>query len=202
MTKSQRQAAPILREDLFMLLPHMRGLKGVRDRALLLIGFAGAFRRSELVGLDFNDLEFVKEGLVIHLRVSKTDQTGEGRKIAIPFGRTAACPVKAIQQWINDSSIVAGPVFRSVSKGHVVGTSRLTDQSVSLIVKAYARAIGLPAEHYSGHSLRAGLVTSAARTGVSFAKIQQQTGHRSVAMLTRYIRDAKLFENNAAGLLL
>lgn len=200
--KPQRRATPILRDDLFMLLSQMRGLKGIRDQALLLIGFAGAFRRAELVGLDVSDLQFVTEGLLIHLRRSKTDQIGEGRNIAIPFGRTSACPVKALQQWIEASSITHGPIFRSVSKSGVVSGSRLSDQSVSLIVKSYANGIGLPPEKYSGHSLRAGLVTSAAKAGVSLTKIQEQTGHRSIAVLTRYIRDAQVFENNAAGLLL
>jgi len=200
--KPQRQAAPVLREDLFPMLHQMRGLKGIRDRSLILIGFAAALRRSELVGLDVHDLQFVKEGLLVHLPRSKTDQAGEGRKIAVPFGRTSACPVKAMQGWLEAAVIGEGPVFRGVDKTGGVSPTRLTDQSVSLIVRHYARAIGLPAELYSGHSLRAGLVTSAARAGVSFAKIQQQTGHRSVAMLTRYIRDAQVFENNAAGLLL
>lgn len=200
--KPQRQVAPVLREDLLPMLEQMRGLKGIRDRALLLIGFAAALRRSELVGLNVDDLQFVKEGVLIHLPRSKTDQDGEGRKIAIPFGRTSACPVKAVKHWMDSAMIMIGAVFRSVNKAGAVSAARLTDQSVALIVKQYARALGLPADAYSGHSLRAGLVTSAAKVGVSFVKIQQQTGHRSVAMLTRYIRDAQIFENNAAGLLL
>ena len=202
--KPQRQVAPVLREDLMLMLmlDQMRGIKGIRDRALLLVGFAAALRRSELVGLNVEDLQFVKEGLLVHLPRSKTDQDGEGRKIAVPFGRTSACPVKAVQQWMDYAMISTGAVFRSVNKAGVVSGPRLTDQSVALIVKQYARALGLPAETYSGHSLRAGLVTSASKAGVSLVKIQQQTGHRSVAMLTRYIRDAQVFENNAAGLLL
>ena len=200
--RPQRQAIPILRDDLFLILGQMHSLRGIRDRALILVGFAAALRRSELVGIDVHDLRFVTEGVLIYLRRSKTDQAGEGRKIAVPFGRTSACPVKAVKQWMAVSSITDGPVFRGVTKAGVVSQSRLTDQSVSLIVKAYANAIGLPADGYSGHSLRAGLVTSAAKAGVSFSKIQQQTGHRSTEMLSRYIRDAKVFENNAAGLLL
>lgn len=200
--KPQRQVAPVLREDLFPMLSQMRGLKGIRDRALILVGFAAALRRSELVGLDVEDLQFVNEGLLVHLPRSKTDQDGKGRKIAIPFGRTSACPVKAVKNWMDAATIVTGAVFRSVNKASVVSAARLTDQSVALIVKQYARALGLPAEAYSGHSLRAGLVTSAARAGASWPKIQEQTGHRSLAMLTRYIRDARLFENNAAGIVL
>lgn len=200
--KPQRQVAPVLREDLYPMLEQMRGIKGIRDRALILVGFAAALRRSELVGIDVEDLKFVKEGLLVHLPRSKTDQEGDGRKIAVPFGRTSACPVKALQQWMDEAMISTGAVFRSVSKAGVVSASRLTDQSVALIVKGYARTLGLSAEAYAGHSLRAGLVTSAAKAGVSLMKIQQQTGHRSMAMLSRYIRDAQVFENNAAGLLL
>ena len=200
--KPQRQVSPVLREDLFPMLEQMRGIKGIRDRALLLVGFAAALRRSELVGLNVEDLKFVKEGLLVHLPRSKTDQDGDGRKIAIPFGRTSACPIKAVQHWMDVATISTGAIFRSVSKAGKVSATRLTDQSVALIVKKYAQTLGLPAESYSGHSLRAGLVTSASKAGVSLVKIQQQTGHRSVAMLTRYIRDAQVFENNAAGLLL
>ncbi len=197
-----RKALPLLREDIFPMLEQMAGIKGARDRALILIGFAGAFRRSELVGLNCEDLRFVKEGLLVRVVRSKTDQAGEGHEIAIPFGRTHACPVKAIQQWLDIGNIEAGAVFRGVTKAGLVSSTRLSDQSVSLIVKGYARLLGLPAKDFSGHSLRAGLVTSAAKAGVSFAKIQQQTGHRSIGMLMRYVRDAQVFENNAAGLLL
>ena len=200
--RPQRQVAPILRDDLYPMLEKFCGLKGVRDRALVLIGFSAALRRSELVGLDVDDLHLHQEGMTVHLPRSKTDQKGEGRKIAIPFGRTSACPVKALRSWMEMAGIKTGAVFRGVNKAGTVSPNRLTDQSVSLILKSCARSIGLPAERYSGHSLRAGLVTSAARAGVSLIKIQQQTGHRSVAMLTRYIRDAQVFENNASGLLL
>lgn len=199
--KAQRQVAPLLKQDLLALLPLMRGTKGIRDRALILLGFAAALRRSELVSLDLQDLQFVKEGLVVHLRRSKTDQEGEGRKIAVPYGRTSACPVKAVQYWLEHAQITDGAIFRSVSKGGCVA-DRLSGQSVALIVKAYAEAAGLRASDISGHSLRSGLVTSAAQIGVATHKIQQQTGHRSVEMLNRYIRDANLFQNNAAGLLL
>ncbi|MGA7178147.1 MAG: site-specific integrase [Thiobacillaceae bacterium] len=200
--KPQRQVVPLLKQDLLSILPLMQGTKGIRDRALILLGFAGALRRSELVALDRQDLQFVKEGVTIHLRRSKTDQQGQGRNIAVPYGRTSACPVKAVQSWLEHSGITAGPIFRSVNKGGLVQTSRLTTQSVALILKAYAHAAGLNPEEISGHSLRSGLVTSAAQIGVAAHKIQQQTGHRSADMLHRYIRDANLFENNAAGLLL
>ena len=200
--RPQRRVAPLIKQDLMGILPLMRGIKGIRDRALLLLGFAAALRRSELVGLDASDLEFVREGLIVHLRRSKTDQEGVGRKIAVPYGRTSACPVKAVQAWLEQANIESGAVFRSISKGHVIAADRLTGQSVALILKRYAEMADLPAANVSGHSLRSGLVTSAAQIGVSDHKIQQQTGHRSAEMLSRYIRDARLFENNAAGLVL
>lgn len=200
--KPQQQAAPVLRDDLLQMLAKSNGTKGVRDRALMLLGFAAALRRSELVALDVGDLEFRTEGLVVHLARSKTDQEGNGRKIAVPYGRTSLCPVKAVKAWLEVAGISTGPVLRSVNKAGLVSIERLSDQSVALVVKRHAAAMGYSACAYSGHSLRAGLVTSAAQAGVSFPKIQEQTGHRSVAMLTRYIRDAKIFENNAAGMLL
>lgn len=200
--KPQRQAAPLLKQDLMSLLSHMHGAKGIRDRALILLGFAAALRRSELVALDVQDLQFVREGMVVHVRRSKTDQEGAGRKIAVPWGRTSACPVKAVQHWLEFAQITSGAIMRSVSKSGVVNTERLTAQSVSLIIKAYAQEAGLPAAQFSGHSLRSGLVTSAAIAGVAAHRIMAQTGHHSLEMLNRYIRDASMFENNAAGLLL
>ncbi len=200
--RPQRQVAPLLKQDLLSLLPLMRGTKGIRDRALILLGFAAALRRSELVALDVDDLGFVNEGLIVHLRRSKTDQEGEGRKIAVPYGRTSACPVKAVLAWLEQAQITSGAVFKSVGKGGRIQQERLSGQAVALILKSYAQAAGLPAASIAGHSLRSGLVTSAAQVGASTYKIQQQTGHRSTEMLNRYIRDANLFENNAAGLVL
>ena len=200
--RPQRQAAPLLKADLLSLLPFMVGTKGVRDRALLLLGFAAALRRSEIVALDVQDLQSVREGLVVCLRRSKTDPEGSGRRIAVPWGRTHACPVKAVTQWLEHAQIVDGPVFRSVTKGGVVSAERLTDQSVALVVKAYAQAAGLPAAGYSGHSLRAGLVTSAAQAGAATHQIMSQSGHKSAEMVNKYIREANLFLNNAAGMVL
>ena len=199
---SQRQAAPLLPEHLFAAMPLMRGVIGARDRALILLGFASAMRRSELVALDLTDIEFVNEGLVITLRRSKTDQIGDGRKIGIPHGRTTACPVKALLTWLELGAITIGPIFRPVGKSSAVGSRRLSAQAVNLVVKKHIAQIGLPPAGYSGHSLRAGLVTSAARAGVSTHKILAQSGHRSEAMLARYIRDAAIFDQNAAGALL
>jgi integrase len=199
---AQRQAAPLLKADVLTIMSQMHGIKGDRDRALILLGFAGALRRSELAALDFADIEFVREGLVIHLRRSKTDQLGEGRKIGVPLGRTSACPVKAVERWLEVSKIASGPVFRAINRGGGVGQSQLSAQSVALILKDYAKAVGLNPANISGHSLRSGLVTSAIQAGVAVHKIQQQTGHRSVEMLARYIRDAGLFDSNASGAVL
>jgi integrase len=199
---AQRQAAPLLKADVLTIMAQMHGIKGDRDRALILLGFAGALRRSELAALDFADIEFVREGLVIHLRRSKTDQLGEGRKIGVPLGRTSACPVKAVEKWLEVSKITSGPVFRAINRGGGVGQSQLSAQSVALILKDYAKAVGLNPANISGHSLRSGLVTSAIQAGVAVHKIQQQTGHRSVEMLARYIRDAGLFDSNASGAVL
>ena len=198
----QRQARPLLREELVPAIQHGQGMLGLRDRALLLMGFSAALRRSELVGLDVEHLERVHEGIVVHLQRSKTDQHGQGRRIAVPYGRTSACPVNAVDSWMKSAQIECGPLFRAINKSGRVGVSRLSAQSVSLIVKRHADALGLDPQAFSSHSLRAGLVTSAAKAGVSVSKIQAQTGHKSLAVLARYIRDASIFENNAAGLLL
>ncbi len=195
----QRQVSPLLKSDLLGMVDGLEGVRGVRDRALILLGFAAALRRSELAALDVADLEFVREGLVVHLRRSKTDQEGQGRKIGVPWGRTSACPVKAVEKWLQVAAIESGPVFRQVNRGGKVSCNQLHAQSVALILKGHAKAVGLNPATISGHSLRSGLVTSAVQAGVAVHKIQQQTGHRSVEMLARYIRDAGLFENNASG---
>nr|WP_282972815.1 site-specific integrase [Burkholderia sp. AU19243] len=183
------------------LLPVGTDLKSQRDRALILTGFAAALRRSELVALDVRDLAFVDQGMVLTLRRSKTDQAGVGRKIGVPFGHPGACPVTAIAQWIEHAHLHEGAVFRGIDKSGVLRGDRLSAQSVTLIVKARALAAGLDPSALSAHSLRAGLVTSAARAGIPSYKIQQQTGHRSLEMIARYIRDASLFDQNAASVL-
>lgn len=175
------------------------GLLGGRDRALLLLGFAGAFRRSELVGLRVSDLAFGAEGLVVTLRRAKTDQEGEGRRVGIPYGSNpATCPVRSVQGWLDRSGISEGPIFRSVDRHGRIG-DRLSDKAVALVVKRCADAAGLDARDFSGHSLRSGLATAAAIAGVSERAIMQQTGHRSTAMVRRYIRDGSLFRDNAAA---
>ena len=195
----QRQVSPILKNHLLEMVVNLSGLKGIRDRALLLIGFAGALRRSELVGLTFNDIEFVEQGLIVHLRQSKTDQIGIGRKIAIPFARGNVCPVLAFKTWLKESKIIEGPLFRPITRHGRIEKTNLSTHAVAIIVKERVKAIGLDVSKFSGHSLRAGLVTSAAQAGVSSWKIRQQTGHRSDAIVAKYIRDAKLFTDNAAG---
>jgi integrase len=175
-------------------------LIGVRDRALLLVGFAGAFRRSELVSLDVADIAFNSDGLVVQLRRSKTDQEGEGRKVGLPFGSNPlTCPVRALRAWLDVAAIASGPIFRSVDRHGNVSAQRLTDQSVALVVKRCARAAGLDWERYAGHSLRSGLATAAAMADVSERAIMAQTGHKSLPMVRRYIRDGSLFRRNAAA---
>jgi integrase len=178
------------------------GVSTPRDKALLLIGFAGGFRRSELVDLNAADIESVRQGIIIHLRRSKTDQEGAGRKIGIPFGRTRHCPVAGIERWLTRSGIAQGPLFRPVDRHGFISDLRLSAEAVSLVLKERVAAAGFDPSGYSGHSLRAGLATSAAQSGVPAWKIRQQTGHASDAMLVRYIRDGELFTDNVAGVLL
>jgi integrase len=174
-------------------------LRGIRDRALLLVGFAGAFRRSELVALDVADVALTPEGLLLTLRRSKTDQEGAGRQVAIPFGsRAETCPVRALRAWLDATAITEGPVFRWVHGRRSVSSMRLTGQSIALVVKKYAAAAGLNVADFSGHSLRAGFVTSAARAGEPERRIMRQTGHKSIEMVLRYVRQANAFTDNAA----
>jgi integrase len=200
---SQRQAKPLLKEDLILALDATgEGPRDLRDRALLLIGFAGGFRRSELVGLTCGDVDRVRQGMILTLRRSKTDQVGEGRKIGIPLARGRWCPAGALEQWLARSGIVQGALFRPIDRHGRIGLKPLSGGAVCLIVKERFHAIGIDPTGYSGHSLRAGLATSAAQAGVPSWKIRQQTGHASEAMLARYIRDGELFVDNAAGALL
>jgi integrase len=168
----------------------------------LLIGFAGGFRRSELVAIDHADIEWVRQGVIILIRKSKTDQEGAGRKIGIPYARGRYCPVNSLKAWHEHVCIEDGPIFRPVDRHGRISKSRLSGEAVSLVIKDRVSAIGLEPDEYSGHSLRAGFATSAAAAGVSSWKIRQQTGHASDAMLARYIRDGELFVDNAAAALL
>ncbi len=192
---------PILVKDLRQMVEFLPiNMRGFRDRALLLIGFAGAFRRSELVRLNVDDIAFIDNGLTILIRKSKTDQEGQGRKIGIPYGSNLeTCPVRSLKKWLEIACITQGSVFRKVSKSDRVEERRLCDKSVALIVKRAAESAGLDPMNYAGHSLRAGLATSAAIAGVSEWSIMQQTGHKSTAMVRRYIRDGNLFRDNASA---
>lgn len=198
---AQRQVAPAIKEDVLAMVSGLTGIKGIRDRALLLVGFAGAFRRSELVSLTVEHVEFAKQGLLIQIPRSKTDAEGRGRRVAIPYARGAVCAVHALQAWLEASGITTGLIFRGVTRHGKICDDGLTPQAVALVVKERAQAAGLDASKYSGHSLRAGLVTSAAQAGVPAHKIQQQTGHKSLEMLSRYIRDANIFVGNAGSIL-
>ena len=192
---------PALTDDIRAMLDCLPdSLLGARDRALLLLGFAGAFRRSELVGLDVQDLEFTDDGLVITLRRSKTDQEGETRKVGIPFGSgPTTCPVRALRSWLDQTAINEGPVFRSVTRHGKLQPGRLTAQSVALVIKRYAQLIGKDPAVFAGHSLRAGHATQAAANGASERSIMNQTGHKSLKMVRRYIREGSLFRENAAA---
>jgi site-specific recombinase XerD len=167
---------------------------------LLLLGFAGAFRRSELVTLDCEDIEESETSIKITIRHSKTDQEGQGATIAIVRG-SIACPVETLRAWRTAASITTGPLFRSIREGGKVG-ERLTDQSVAAIVKAHAERVGLDPKVFAGHSLRAGFLTSAAKRGASIFKMMDVSRHRSVDTLRGYVRDAEIFKDHAgAGLL-
>ena len=177
------------------------GVAGLRDRALLLLGFAGAFRRSELVALDVADISETETGLLITIRGSKTDQERQGVTIAIARG-DIACPVKSLRAWLEAAGIEAGPIFRPIDRHGNLLPSRLTAQSVARIVKAYATRAGFDAGSFSGHSLRSGFLTSAAGKGASIFKMMDVSRHKSVDTLRGYVRDAELFKDHAgAGLL-
>ena len=173
-------------------------IKKLRDRTIILIGFSGGFRRNEIVSLDYEDLDFVQEGLKINLRRSKTDQFGEGSLKGLPyFENSKYCPVVSISQWIKISKINSGALFRRFIKGSKLSKNRLTDQTVALLIKEYLKLAGIENTDYSGHSLRSGFATSAAEAGVEERIIMNMTGHKSTEMVRRYIKEANLFKNNA-----
>jgi len=173
-------------------------IKKFRDRSIILIGFSGGFRRNELVSLDYDDLDFVTEGLKINIKRSKTDQFGEGFTKALPyFDSSQYCPVTSMKNWIKISRINSGPVFRRFVKGSKLSENRLTDQTVALLIKKYLNFAGVNSKNYSGHSLRSGFATSAAESGAEERSIMDMTGHKSTEMVRRYIKEANLFKNNA-----
>jgi len=173
-------------------------IKKLRDKSVILIGFSGGFRRNEIVTLNYEDLEFVSEGLKITITRSKTDQFGEGSIKALPyFDNSEYCPVITLKQWLEVSKINSGPVFRRFSKGSKLLEHRLTDQTVALLIKEYLNLAGIDSQNYSGHSLRSGFATVAAESGAEERSIMVMTGHKSAEMVRRYIKEANLFKNNA-----
>jgi len=173
-------------------------IKKIRDRSIILLGFSGGFRRNELVSLDYEDLDFVTEGVKITLKRSKTDQFGEGFTKGLPyFENTKYCPVISVKKWIDISKISSGPIFRRFSKSLKLSEARLTDQTVALLIKKYLKLAGIDETNYSGHSLRSGFATSAAESGVEERSIMAMTGHKSSEMVRRYIKESSLFKNNA-----
>ena len=188
---NQKGKKPLLINDLKTIIKAIdqskeKDKRKIRDKALLLTGFSGGFRRSELVDIEYEDIEFVSEGVKIFVKRSKTDQSGEGMTKAIPyFDNKNFCPVKALKKWTEIIDFKNGKIFN------------ISDKSVALIIKKYAYHAGLDSHKYAGHSLRSGFATSTAESGVEERSIMAMTGHKSTEMVRRYIKDANLFKNNA-----
>ena len=199
----QKGKKPLLINNLKLLInvidkDNNEEIMSARDRSIILIGFSGGFRRNEIVSLDFDDIDFVSEGLKINLKRSKTDQFGEGSVKGLPyFNNSQYCPVLSLKKWIEISNIESGPLFRRFSKGSKLTDNRLTDQTIALLIKKYLKLAGIESKNYSGHSLRSGFATSAAESGAEERSIMAMTGHKSTEMVRRYIKEANLFKNNA-----
>ncbi len=186
----QMSKKPILVDDLKLIIQAITDekneFKKVQNKALILIGFAGGFRRSELISIEYDDVDFVNEGVKINIKKSKTDQIGIGMIKAIPyFANREFCPVISLKEWINYAKIDSGRIFK------------ISDKSVALIIKKYALIAGLDHKKYAGHSLRSGFATSTAETGADERSIMAMTGHKTTQMVRRYIQEANLFKNNA-----
>lgn len=176
----------------------IKDIKKFRDKSIMLVGFGGGFRRTELVSINLEDLEFVQEGLKITINRSKTDQLGEGMIKGLPyFTNKIYCPVTNLKKWIEISKIKSGPIFRRFSKGLTLTDKRLTDQSVVLLMKEYLNLAGIENKNFAGHSLRSGFATVAADSGADERSIMAMTGHKTTQMVRRYIKEANLFKNNA-----
>ena len=176
----------------------IKEIKKLRDKTMILIGFGGGFRRTELISIDYEDLEFVPEGLKITIRRSKTDQFGEGMIKGLPyFSNEIYCPIVNLKKWLEISKIKSGPVFRRFSKGSALTDKRLSDQSVVLLMKKYLNLAGIENQNYAGHSLRSGFATVAAESGADERSIMAMTGHKTTQMVRRYIKEANIFKNNA-----
>ena len=199
----QKAKKPILINSLKLIInaideQNNQEIKKFRDRSIILIGFSGGFRRNEIVSLDYDDLDFVREGVKINIKRSKTDQFGEGFTKALPyFDSSQYCPVISLKKWLDISKITSGPLFRRFLKGSKLSENRLTDQTVAILIKEYLNLAGINSKNYSGHSLRSGFATSAAESGVEERNIMAMTGHKSTEMVRRYIKEANLFKNNA-----
>lgn len=209
-SRMKHKVAPALTEDIRLMiesLPREDDAPGapltfhsLRDRAILLVGFAGALRRSEVAALEVRDLQYTPDGLRLYIRKSKTDQEGHGQVIGILHGaHPHTCPVRALRAWLHASGITEGPVFRPIDRHGNLGQSAITGRSVARIVKKACRYAGLPAELYSGHSLRAGFTTQAARAGKPERVIMRHTRHTSEKMVREYIREGDLFNENPTG---
>ena len=169
-----------------------------RDKSLILIGFSGGFRRSELISIDYEDLDFTHEGLKIRVKRSKTDQFGEGMIKGIPyFQNSDFCPILNLQNWLQISAIKSGPIFRKFKKNLALTTERLSSQTVALIIKKYLHLAGIDNTNFAGHSLRSGFASVAAESGADERNIMAMTGHKSTQMVRRYIKEANIFKNNA-----
>jgi len=199
----QRGKKPLLINDLKKLINVIDNneneeIKKLRDRTIILIGFSGGFRRNEIVSLDYDDLDFVPEGVKVNLKRSKTDQFGEGALKGLPyFDNSKYCPVVSVQKYLEKSNISSGALFRRFNKGSILSKNRLTDQTVAILIKKYLQLAGIDSKNYSGHSLRSGFATSAAESGAEERSIMAMTGHKSTEMVRRYIKEANLFKNNA-----
>jgi integrase len=198
---AQHGKAPLLTANVRLMVEQLPpSLIGARDQALLVIGFAGALRRSELVALDVADVSERDDGLVVAIRRSKTDQEGSGEVLGLPWGSNpSTCPVRSLRRWLEASRIENGAIFRPVDRHGRIANRRLSDRAVALVVKRSSEAVGLDPRLYSGHSLRAGLITSAADAGVPERVIMAHSRHRSIPVMRRYIRGATLFHENAAA---
>ena len=173
-------------------------IKKARDKTIVLIGFGGGFRRTELISIDYEDIEFVPEGLKIYIKKSKTDQYGEGMIKGIPyFNNSEFCPVRNLEKWLQLSKIKKGAIFKRFAKGNSLTNYRLTDQTVVLLIKKYLNLAGIESSNFSGHSLRSGFATVAAESGADERSIMAMTGHKTTQMVRRYIKEANIFKNNA-----
>lgn len=199
-----QQKAPITRGELSSMIQSLpNDLRGARDRAMLLLGYAGAFRRSELAALEIEDVRFLNDAMLVTVRRSKTDQEGHGAVKRIPLLEASElCPVRAVRNWLDASHLESGALFRAIDRwGHTRGEP-LTDKVIALVVKQAAQRAGLEPRQFAGHSLRAGFVTQAATDQAPEWAIAEMTGHKSRAVLQRYIRDAGLGQMHAARLAL